>query len=108
MADPLLDAVQALAGEELARARDRFEALNSPHEGYAVVLEEVQELQEALTALGLGLDWLWHDVRANSSAGIAANADSMISAAARAAAEAVQVLAVARRFREDVVAGVAA
>lgn len=34
------------AVEELARARAKFDPFNSAHEGYAVLLEEVEELWE--------------------------------------------------------------
>ncbi|MEV1295732.1 hypothetical protein [Pseudonocardia sp. NPDC049635] len=81
---------------------------HSAHEGYAVVLAEVQTLQEALTELGMSLDWLWHEIRVGNRPGIEANADSLVSAADRAVDGAAQVLATARRFRDDAGAGVAA
>ncbi|MCY3878061.1 MAG: hypothetical protein OXF74_02640 [Rhodobacteraceae bacterium] len=48
-ADPW-DANRAAAAvtEEYLRARNRFADYNSPHEGYAVLLEEVDELWEAV------------------------------------------------------------
>jgi hypothetical protein len=41
------DAVAAVV-DELKRARSKFPAFHSQHEGYAVLLEEVVELQEAV------------------------------------------------------------
>jgi hypothetical protein len=35
---------------ELAAARTRFEPFNSPHEGWAVILEEVDELWKLVVA----------------------------------------------------------
>ncbi len=46
-----LDAILAEVRMEVLRAQRKFPAQNSPHEGYAVILEE--------------LDELWDDVRGN-------------------------------------------
>lgn len=42
--------VLGLVLEELARARGKFPNLLGPHEGYAVLLEEVEELWERVKA----------------------------------------------------------
>jgi hypothetical protein len=60
---------------ELRRAVETFPAFNSPHEGWAVIHEELEEL--------------WETVRANGGRGEAA------------AMEAVQVAAMALRFVLD-------
>jgi hypothetical protein len=60
---------------ELARAREKFPAFHSAHEGYAVLMEE--------------LDELWDEIRANGSR-------------ERMRAEAIQVAAMAFRFISDV------
>ncbi len=39
-------AALAEVGEELKRARTKFQPFNSAHEGYSVILEEVEELWE--------------------------------------------------------------
>ena len=64
------------AAEELAHARTKFKPFNSAHEGYAVILEE--------------LDKLWREVQSKGR-----TKESM-------RAEAVQVAAMAIRFIEDV------
>lgn len=61
------------AASELARAREQFADFTSPHEGYAVLREE--------------LDELWDEVKANNIE--------------RARAEAIQVAAMALRFWAD-------
>ncbi len=63
---------------ELARARKKFPAMASSHEGFAILKEEVDEL--------------WDDVRGPDDSG----------RSARMRAEAVQVAAMALRFIEDV------
>lgn len=74
----MLGAVPAAweADEELARARAKHAAMHSAHEGYAVILEE--------------LDELWEEVRAQKQD----------KAAMRK--EALQVAAMALRFVEDI------
>ena len=61
-----------LVKKELARARTKFDSFNSPHEGYAVIKEEVDEM--------------WDDIKANKDA----------------SEEAVQVAAMALRFLIDI------
>lgn len=41
------EAIQAV-GEELARARFKFPEFRSPHEGYAIILEELEELKSEI------------------------------------------------------------
>ena len=48
-----LDTILKMVGEETIRATKRFAKFNSPHEGYAVILEEVDEL--------------WHEVKHGNS-----------------------------------------
>lgn len=66
--------------EELANARKRFGPMVSAHEGYAVLLEEVDEL--------------WEEVRGNKR--------DMIAYKAAMRAEAVQVAAMALAFIVEV------
>lgn len=69
---------------ELGFARKHFPAFNSPHEGYAILLEEVEEL--------------WTIVKANKGG---TRVDEEHRRQMRR--EAVQVAAMALRFIEDVV-----
>lgn len=65
---------------ELARARAKFPAFNSAHEGYAVLLEEVEELKNEV---------FW-------------GPSKPYGRAALMRAEAIQVAAMALRFIEDI------
>ena len=76
--------------EELARARAANPPFNSGHEGYAVLLEEVDELKREV---------FWGKKRAAS--GQPSDVGRSIHVA-RMRAEAVQVAAMAIRFIEDV------
>lgn len=69
-----IDDALARVRDELIRATERFGPMASAHEGYAVILEE--------------LDEMWDEVKANSTK--------------RAREEAVQVAAMATRFLIDV------
>lgn len=81
-ADRVIDGVECYASivgevvEELRRARKKFRPMHGPHEGYAVILEELEEL--------------WTEIRMNQHD------------RGRMRAEAVQVAAMAIRFIGDV------
>lgn len=70
-----LDYLLKTIGDEVLRAMDRFAPFNSPHEGYAVIKEE--------------LDELWEECRANRGR------------SADAHAEAKQIAAMAVRYMLD-------
>ena len=69
-----LEIIMAEVMEELAQAANRFDSFNNAHEGYAVILEE--------------LDELWDEIKANAPM-------------KRQRKEAVQVAAMAVRFIYD-------
>lgn len=94
-------AVDEMIGTELAKAQAKFAPFNSDHEGYAVLLEEVEELSEDWTDIGRNLDHLWAATRRNDRNGARAAAEAVGHFAALAAAEAIQVGAMARRFLAD-------
>jgi hypothetical protein len=71
---PAQGRILRLVSAELRRATLKFDAFNSAHEGYAVLLEEVDEL--------------WTEIKRNDHA--------------RTMQEAVQVAAMALRFLQDV------
>ena len=47
--------IAALMAKEVQRAREKYPAFNSRHEGYAVLLEEVDELWEEVKKNNLNL-----------------------------------------------------
>ena len=51
--------VEAAAMAELNRANAKFPLFNSTHEGYAVILEEAEEAQEAMENVKTSLAVLW-------------------------------------------------
>lgn len=62
--DVITKDVRALAKKELAAANRRFRMFASPHEGYAVIREELDELIDEVRKLHFGLTIrLWRDVK---------------------------------------------
>lgn len=59
----LREEMHKAAENELSRANANFPLFNSPHEGYAVILEEYEEAQEALEQVKSSLDVLWEKVK---------------------------------------------
>ena len=55
--------METAAMAELNRANEKFPLFNGKHEGYAVILEEVEETEEELEKLKSSLVVLWDDVR---------------------------------------------
>lgn len=55
--------VEAAAMAELNRANEKFPLFNSTHEGYAVILEEAEEAQEAMENVKTSLAVLWDRVK---------------------------------------------
>lgn len=45
-----LDSILRAVGDEVLRALDKFPPFNSPHEGYAVIKEELEELWDEVKA----------------------------------------------------------
>lgn len=55
--------VEAAAMAELNRANAKFPLFNSTHEGYAVILEEAEEAQEAMENVNSSLAVFWDRVK---------------------------------------------
>lgn len=88
--------VRELVDVELAAANERFPQFHSAHEGYAVILEEVEELEEPIENIKLHMNCIFADIRANrSSRGLI---DCVLNQAVHAACEAIQVAAMCQKF----------
>ena len=61
-----MEKIKYLIEEELLEARGKFPNHNSPHEGYAVLLEEIEELRQDLECLEKSKSYLWAAVKENS------------------------------------------
>ena len=75
---------------------DRY---NTPHEGYAVLLEEVEEAADDLTYIKNNLGVLWQSIKTNDLKDTALLTD-IEGTAQLLALEAVQIAAVCAKFKE--------
>ena len=96
------DTTQVLLQSALEAEIKRADALHPPiasaHEGWAVLLEEIQELDEEVQSARSMHDLIFQDIRRDVPAG--EGTECIYWAALRAAREAIQVAAVAARFFE--------
>lgn len=101
MMDHILPGVYALQLQELENIREKHgAAYHSLHEGFAVLMEEVDEVKEDLDSLELNVQRLWHITRMDVKHLVYGCASQIAHQAAHAAAEAIQVAAVARKIAD--------
>lgn len=94
----LLNEMARLCEGELQRANKRFPMFASDHEGAAVVLEEIEEVKEALCGIEAYYAELWDSVKENRDIEARVCAGGLKKEAKNVAAEAVQVAAMAQKF----------
>lgn len=96
--EKLLKDLSVMARDELERANHEFPPFASDHEGYAVILEELDEMNEEVEAARRTLACIWRAVKTNT----AGDAKNMLLAAKgaflQAAAEAIQAAAMCDKF----------
>lgn len=93
----LIDKVQELVAFELERANTIHPPkFNSMHEAYAVMLEEVEEMSEAVNAVLGDMKELWAQVRTDDL--VCQQCLELHGDAVRAAAEMIQVAAMAKKM----------
>lgn len=92
----LLNEVQASVFKEYERAAEKFgPSNNSPHESYAVILEEYEEAKEQSEMFRLFFEKHWQDVKANKAGKLKLRL--MQEFAEAAAAEWIQVAAMCHK-----------
>lgn len=92
----LIAQITKLASEELERANNKFPPFNSTHEGYAVLLEEIEEVESEIILIQTDMAQLWESVKNNKNPEMAIEKISRHSA--NLAAESVQVTAMCNKF----------
>ena len=90
--------VRQLVEVELAAANERFPQFHSTHEGYAVILEEMEETKDQLAAAERFLSYAWDRVKNDTKA--REQVDYVKLFAINAACEAIQVAAMCKKFLE--------
>lgn len=92
------DKLPALVTEELVAANLVNPPFHSTHEGYAVLKEEIEEARGELAETEVCLDMLWEHVKKDSPKAYE-YAERIEQYALRLAAEAIQVAAMAEKFK---------
>lgn len=99
MSNAVRNDVKALVIKELAAANEKFPPFYSAHEGYAIMLEEVEEADEEMSSLKGSIKALWDfGVKHNSKYEIKTLACAMYECAEKLACEAIQVAAMAEKM----------
>ena len=95
--------VLALVQKEHDAAAEKYGPIASLHEGYAVLLEEVEETKEACNSINNRCEFFWENVRNNFTNTAFLTVSGIYSQAINTACEAIQVAAVCQRIldRED-------
>ncbi|MCL2563125.1 MAG: hypothetical protein FWE08_03720 [Oscillospiraceae bacterium] len=95
--------IEYLVCQELAEARTKHgRRFNSPHEGYAVLLEEFEEMLDGANNIGEVLPYLWQDTKQDApQASLCGWMPRIKADAINVAAEAIQVAAMAVKFSES-------
>jgi len=92
----------ALVEEELAAAMEDHPLFASTHEGYAVLLEEVEEARDNMAHLDAATELIWDAVKHDNLLHIGALATQAVRIAIDLAAEAIQVAAMARKIKASI------
>ena len=92
--------LRKLVDLELEAANRENPPFHSAHEGYAVILEEVEEARRELERVNACEASLWELIRTNRVWALLEVVDALENHAVRLAAEALQVAAMARKFQQ--------
>ena len=97
----LLSDIDRAVASELARANAKYgDKHHSPHESYAVILEEVEEADDEIDAFKTSLQSYWNSIKRNM--GGKCFLEIMHEQAKNAAAEWVQVAAMCRKALDSI------
>lgn len=90
------DQVTNLVEIELAAANEKYPAFHSAHEGYAVILEEVEEAKEYMDTVMASMEFVWSGTRRDLC--FVEEVEHIKNTAERLACEAIQVAAMAQKY----------
>lgn len=91
--------VEALVQKELDAANKKFPLFHSAHEGYAVLLEETEELDGDNASIKYDMLCLWNTVKSNNTEAALKTVSHTYERAVNAAIEAIQVAAMCEKFK---------
>lgn len=90
--------IARLVDEELARANEIYPPFRSAHEGYAVILEEVQEMMEEIEKVSQNIGRIWNRIRVDDENGVLLASNDAYNTMFYAIAEAIQVAAMLKKM----------
>ena len=97
----LKNAVRALSNVELKNANKVHEPFHNPHEGYAVLKEEIEEADEARHLAEEPWNKLWLFIKKDMPAEVLRlQIDEMENNLVSQAAETIQAIAMCRKFKD--------
>lgn len=97
--DAIRPDVERLVKKELKSANEKFGMFHSQHEGYAIILEEFEEVKDDLNALEMDLNYLWYCIKNDIvDEYFYENLKTIKTNAIALAVEAIQVAAMAQKF----------
>lgn len=100
--EELRECVEWLTELELERANKTNKSkFNSMHEGYAVILEEVEEVKEEFELLKIVVDGIWNSIRRNNTKVAIECMESLKKRAVYLSCEAIQVAAMSEKFKDS-------
>lgn len=95
------DNISQLIAAELTRSYGQFPAFSSPHEGYSVIKEEVEEAGADFGQVCIAMAKLWEAVKKNEDAYFMA--DDIKINAYKLVYESIQVAAMAQKYIESMI-----
>ncbi len=101
MRQGLIETASKAIEEELLEANKKFRAFASTHEGYAVTLEELQELKEDFELVEEQLERIWQLTKGNADKQTFEEVlEEAIEDATMLVSEAIQTAAMLRKFQQ--------
>ena len=99
------DKIKELITEELERAEGIHSPMHTGHEGYGIMLEEIEELIDEISELSDHFDELWDNIKADNVAGQTIWIQELRTRSEKAITEAIQFAAMVERYEKDVLEG---
>ena len=91
--------IEKLIEQELKEANEKYPLFHSPHEAYAVLKEECDELYDDYNTIDDKLDDMWTRIRYDANT--ADKVGKIYNFAINAACEAIQIAAVCKKIKQS-------
>jgi hypothetical protein len=91
--------IEKLVEEELVRANEKYPLFHSPHEAYAVLLEEFEELKNEVDGMSIPLHGAWECVKMDVE--MTHHIKALYNITAYAVCEAIQVMAMCKKVTQS-------